>query len=156
MRIYLWTIFFQSFIIGAHALPTVVPDPVPCVLRLETGFFIESIVNQGLSLYDVRQELWAPINEFLRIKSGEVPQRMKERTAFMVPNPIEYPMQKKETAEILKEVLFEILNEAVLNYPTDRIPNTRLIFNYIFSQRFPEFLQCFGPEVSALKPDRFI
>lgn len=152
MNIYCWMMGILFYSSTIHALPTVVPDRIPCLIKLETSFFVESIVNQGLSLYNVRQELWLPINEHLQIISLEVPDRMKKRTAYMIPNPIEYPMQKGVTAKILKEVLEEVFNEALRQYPTNEIPNSSMIFEYIFSRQFPEFIKCFGPEVMGLKP----
>jgi hypothetical protein len=129
------------------ALPTVVPDPIACVVELETRFFVSSIVNQGLSLYRVRQELWMPINESLRQRSLEVPDRMKKKTAYMVPNPLEYPMQKAATAKILKEVLFEVFTEALReNYVTGGTVD--LIFEYIFNEQLPNFIKCFGIEAN--------
>lgn len=156
MRICFWFIGAVFYFSTVEALPSVVPDPIPCFLALETGFFVESIVNQGLSLYDIRQELWVPINALLKIKSGEVPERMKVRTAFMVPNPIEYPMKKGVTAKILKEVLLQVFKEVILQYSSNEASRSDLIFEYIFSRQFPEFVKCFGPEVRNLKPKGFI
>lgn len=132
------------------ALPTVVPDPIACLMDLETHFFVEPIVNQGLSLYDIRQELWIPINISLQQKSRTVPDRMKKETAFMVPNPIEYPMQRLPTATILKKVLFEVFLEAMDDYWVNERPRSDNIFAYIFSQQFPRFTACFGEEVREL------
>lgn len=160
MRAYLWIMGALFYFTTLGAIPSVVPDRIPCFDALEIGFFSEPIVNQALSLYNVRQELWVPINELLKQKSLKVPERMKMQTAYMVPNPIEYPMQRAVTAKILKQVLFEILEEVIHQYPTTEIPgepaNARLIFDYIFSQQFPEFLKCFGPEVMELKPKNLI
>jgi hypothetical protein len=160
MRVCAWIMgaLFYSTTIGA--IPSVVPDRIPCFVELETGFFSEPIVNQALSLYNVRQELWVPINQLLQQKSLGVPKRMQDRTAYMVPNPIEYPMQRGATAKILKQVLFEVLDEVIRQYHTaeipSEIPNTKLIFEYIFSRQFPAFLKCFGPEVMELKPKNLI
>lgn len=152
MRIFfaIGAIFYFTAII---ALPTVVPDPVPCVLDLETRFFAEPIVNQGLSLYNVRQELWPLINESLRGKSVDVPRRMKQRTAYMVPNPIEYPMQKAATAKILKEVLFEVFMEVMRENYMGGSPDAAVAFDYIFTERLPDFIRCFGPEAAKLRPE---
>lgn len=153
MRIYLGLIaalFYSSTIM---ALPSVVPDPIPCFLELETHFFVESIVNQGLSLYNIRQELWLPINQLLQAKSAEVPERMKRRTAYMVPNPIEYPMKRAVTAKILKEVLFEVFMEAMHEHYTAEEPETDSIFDYIFTKQLPLFIKCFGPEAKVLQPN---
>lgn len=152
MRISPWLMGVLLFSFQIEAIPAVVPDPVPCVLDIETHFFVETIVNQGLSLYNVRQELWLPINQRLQVKNLEVPERMKRRTAFMVPNPIEYPMQMAATAKLLKEVLFEVLFETLREYHVAERPTAALIFNYIFNEQFPNFVRCFGPEVEALRP----
>lgn len=156
MRIYPWLICVLCYSSGVIAFPTVIPDPIPCVLKLETGFFTEGIVSQALSMYNVRQELWVLINDLLQQKSQEVPDRMKRRTAYMVPNPIEYPMQKGATAKILKDVLFDVFNEVMMQYHTDEILDSKSIFDYIFSRRFGEFEKCFGPEIRDLKPKDLI
>lgn len=156
MSISLWMIGILFYSSAIQASPTVVPERIPCFIALQTGFFVEPIVNQGLSLYNVRQELWLPINEHLHMISLEVPERMKKRTAYMVPNPIEYPMQKALTAKILKEVLAEVFDEVLRRYPTHEVPYSEMIFEYIFSRQFPEFIKCFGPEVMGLKPKGLI
>ncbi len=140
--------FFYFFQIGA--LPTVVPDPIPCVEKLQTNFFLENLVNQGLSLYDVRQELWAPIRVVLQQKSLEVPDRMKRQTAFMVPNPLEYPMQRGAVAKILKAVLSDVFRETIEQVDPASKLYANAIFEYIFAARLPAFVDCFGPEAKTL------
>jgi hypothetical protein len=152
MRIWPWAMGIGLYSATLKAIPTVVPDPIPCFLYLETHFFTESIVSQALSLYNIRQELWVPINAYLQTKSFEVPARMKQRTAYMVPNPIEYPMQRSIAAKILKEVLFEVFLEAMREYHANEMPNAAFVFDYIFTQQLPNFIKCFGPEVQELKP----
>ena len=148
MRISLWVVASFLLATSVTALPTVVPDPIPCVRNLETTFFLEPIVNQGLSMYGIRQEIWLPINISLTHKSVTVLDRMKRRTAFMVPNPMEYPMQTGPTAKILKGVLFEVFLEAMKeNYVGDR-PRADQIFGYIFARQAPRFVQCFGNEAA--------
>lgn len=146
-----WFVASFFYLLHLSAMPTVVPDPIACVMDLETHFFVESIVNQGLSLYDIREELWIPINISLQGKSRTVPDRMKRETAFMVPNPIEYPMQRLETAKILKKVLFEVFSESLEDYWLDELPRSTAIFAYIFSQQLPRFISCFGEEVKQLE-----
>lgn len=150
MRIYPWILGCLVYYSAGLALPTVVPDPIPCVLDLETNFFIPVVVEQGLSLYQVRQELWIPIVQSLQKKSLDVPMRMKKRTAFMVPNPIEFPMQRFQTAKILKDVLFEVFAESMKEYDVIGAP-INLVFQYIFSKQLPSYIRCFGPEVNELQ-----
>ena len=152
MRIWPWIISAIFYVPWIWGLPTVVPDRIPCFVDLETLFFNEYIVNQGLSLYSIRQELWVPINGALKRKSSEVPERMKMRTAFMVPNPIEYPMQRGLTAKILKEVLFEVFLEVMREYQANERPTADFVFDYIFTEQLPNFVKCFGEEALKLKP----
>lgn len=142
--------FFYTGILSAF--PTVVPDPIACVQDLETRFFQEYIVNQGLSLYNIREELWLPINISLQRKSASVPERMKRATAYMVPNPIEYPMQRGPAAKILKDVLFEVFLESMREYWANERPTADFIFAYIFTQQLPNFVRCFGDEALKLQP----
>ena len=150
-----WLLWLAASILYSSilsALPAVAPEPIACVQDLETKFFVESIVNRGLSMYNVREELWLPINISLRIRSASVPERMKTVTAFMVPNPLEYPMQKGVTAKILKDVLYDVFREAMREYGVDVPPFTDRIFDYIFTQQLPLFVRCFGEEAKQLKP----
>lgn len=154
MKKWIWTIFttLVCYTPTLAAFPTVVPDPIPCVRDLELHFFNERIVNEGLSFYYVRQEIWSMINQTLRTKSLEIPDRMKVKTAYMVPNPIEFPMQKGPTARILKQVLFEVFFETMTMYYANERPTVDLIFDYIFTQQLPNFVRCFGDEARELAP----
>jgi hypothetical protein len=155
MRIWIWIVGFVFSVSSLKGLPTVVPDPVGCVEFLETHFFDQALVNQALNLYQVRQELWLPINQLLQVKSIAVPERMKQRTAFLVPNPLEYPMQKGATAKILKEVLYQVFYESLTVYASDESSKAPAIFGYIFAEQFPMFVRCFGDEAQSLN-DSFL
>lgn len=143
------TVFVSSVL---SAEPAVVPDRIPCVRDLETKFFFEPLVNQGLSFYGVREELWLPINIALQRNSASVPDRMKTATAFMIPNPLEYPMQKGAVAKILKEVLLAVFLESMSQYGVNQRPFADRIFEYIFAQQSPLFIRCFGEEAKKLLP----
>lgn len=151
---YIASIFI--WIIGAiplHFLHAVNPDRVACVYDLEVNFFQESLVTQALSLYPIPQGLWGKITATLRTKSQTIPDRMKRVTANMVPNPIEYPMQKFETAQILKKVLMDVFYETMIKYQVNERPTADFIFDYIFTQQMPNFIRCFGEEVRVMAPD---
>lgn len=148
-HIVLITICFAS---NLAALPTVVPDPVRCVKEIETHFFQDYIVNQGLSLYNIREELWVPINMALQRNSTSVEARMIRKTAFMVPNPLEYPMQRGATAKLLKDALYEVFVESVKEYWNVDSGTAKNMFEYIFAQQFQQFIDCFGEEAKSLLP----
>jgi hypothetical protein len=153
----MWKLVF-SLIVGNFpclslliAQPTVVPEPIACVRDIELNFFDEQLVSEALGLYHIQQQLWAPISMTLRMKSAEIPGRMKGRTGFLVPNPLEYPMQKWVVAAILKQVLFEIFLETMTTYQVNERPNADFVFDYIFSQQLPRFINCFGEEARRLQ-----
>lgn len=154
MKKWIWAIIINMICssTAVMAIPTVVPDQTTCFRDLELHFFDATFVNQGLNFYNIREESWFLINNMLQAKSLEVPQRMKIKTAYMVPNPMEYPMQKGVTAKILKQVLFEIFMETMqANYVNER-PTVDLVFDYIFLQQLPKFVACFGEEARKLEP----
>ncbi|MDP1879785.1 MAG: hypothetical protein Q8K60_02450 [Parachlamydiaceae bacterium] len=134
------------------ALPSVARDPVPCLHDLEVNFFSAELVNQALSLYGIRQELWAPVSNRLIGKSLEIPRLMKIKTAYMVPNPIEYPMNRAATAKLLKEALLQVFTENMLFYGINQQPTSDFIFDYIFTKQMPLFVRCFGESALELQP----
>ncbi|MBA3722173.1 MAG: hypothetical protein H0W88_07220 [Parachlamydiaceae bacterium] len=147
-----FVLFMAAMFITMEKSSAVIPDQVPCVQELELNFFIEPIVNQGLSLYDIPQGLWSPINLDLHSRNQTVPDRMKQRTAYMYPNPIEYPLQRIPTAKILLAVFHEIFLETMRNYQVNEQPSADLIFDYIVGQQEGRLINCFGPEVKELIP----
>lgn len=149
----LFSVFiFLTFLVFPKITWSTVPNSIPCYRDLQANFFQEAIVYQGLSLYNIPQGLWAPITQTLRLKSSEVPQRMQRVTAHMVPNPIEYPMQRGPTAKILKQVLMDIFYETMRKYQVNERPTADFIFDYIFAQQFSKFIDCFGEEARELAP----
>lgn len=135
----------------------VIPDPVICFQDLQVNFFQENTVYQALSLYNVPQGLWEPISLTLKARSNQVPERMRKITARMVPNPLEFPMQREITAGILKQVLKDVFYETMKKYQVDERPTTDLAFDYIFTKQLPKFIFCFGEEAKELAPsfDKF-
>lgn len=151
MRLCSWiaaSLIYSSF---GFAQPSLVPDPAYCFAQIESHFFSPNLVNQGLSLYEVRQELWLPINQSLQKRKLNISRMMKSRTAWTVPNPFELSKQREATAKLLKTVLYEVFEEAMReNYVTGGV--VEKVFNYIFSEQFPYFIQCFGPFAPQLDP----
>lgn len=152
MRNILYGIFLMAFSFCLYGEPTVVPDPRPCLKDLQTHFFREDILYEALSLYHIPQGIWSPIYQELQLKSREVPDRMKKRTAYMVPNPLEYPINREFTARLLKVVLFEIFMETMNDNRTNEQPTSTYIFDFVFSKRMPDLKACLGEEVEKLAP----
>lgn len=113
----------------------VIPDTPPCLFALETEFFRQELVYQAFNLYQIPQGLWVPIYEDLRTKSLSVPQRMKQKTALMVHNPIEYPLQKQATWKILKIVLFTLFDEVMRDYRIFSSAKIEGIFSYLVDKQ---------------------
>lgn len=124
--------------------PAVVIDQIACLTVIEQQFFNEQLVAQSLSLYGVRQELWSPILKKLKGNTVQLNARLKKVTAFMVPNPLEFPMQKDKTAKILKSVLHDIFLETLGFYAITNVEIVDPAFDYIFTQQKGLFFSCFG------------
>lgn len=146
--------FFFLFVCFCCPLLAVAPDRIPCVEELEVHFFSPPLVNQALNFYQVRQELWPLINNELEERSKAVPRLMIEASANMVPNPIEYPMQKRKTAELLKKVLFKLFEDVLTKNYANKAGVTTPAFNYVFEQQKDRFVHCFGPEVEQMFKER--
>ena len=136
-----------------------VQDPSPCLKDLQLHFFETSRVNEVLSMYQVRQELWNPIVLDLQFRTLEVPEIMKRMTNRMVPNPIEYPMNKFETARLLKTSLLQVFRESLkeTNATQRGLIHVQestidLMFNYLLYKKLPKLIDCFGPKVQELVP----
>lgn len=128
------------------------PERIPCVQNLEMHFFQESMVTQALSLYQVPQGLWSPLTLELQAAGRSILTRMELKTAQMNPNPIEYPMQKLATAQILKATLYEVFMEVIARYQATDQLTANQIFNYILAAQSANFISCFGEEARSLLP----
>jgi hypothetical protein len=153
LREFVRVVFFGFLILSPFSGSSVVPDPMPCARDLETNFFQYSLVLKAFALYQIPQGLWDPIAQSLVRKSQQIPDRMINVTANMVPNPIEYPMNKPATAKILKTVLFQVFLETLREYQVNERPSADYMFDYIFTQQLPRFVSCFGEEVRKLASD---
>lgn len=130
------------FILLPWSSEGVIPDTPPCLFHLETEFFQQDLVYQAFNLYQVPQGLWVPIYEALRVKSLSVPEKMKQKTAYMVPNPIEYPLQKQATWKILKIVLFTTLDEVMRSYRISRSATIDGVFAYLLEKQAVVIQSC--------------
>ncbi len=122
----------------------VIPDMPPCLFQLETEFFQQELLYQAFNLYQIPQGLWVPIYETLQEKSRSVPEKMKQKTASMVPNPIEYPLQKQATWKILKIVLFTLLNEVMRGYRISSSEKIEGVFTYLLDKQAVILNRCLG------------
>lgn len=136
-----------------------VQDPSPCLKNLQLHFFEPPRVNEVLNFYRIPQEYWTPIVIEIELRSLEVPGRMKQKTNRMIPNPIEYPMNKNQAAKLLKATLYEVFSESIRASSTTQHgrlplqePTIELMFNYLFYKQMPRLIDCFGPSVQELVP----
>lgn len=127
-------------------------DPSPCFKDLQLHFFQEPIVGQAFGLYEIPQGLWVPVMQSLQRRGLEIPNRLKDKTARLVRNPIDFPMDKKIAAQLLIATLFEVFLETMQEYQIQEQPTAHLIFDYILSKQADKFIGCFGEVVRPLIP----
>lgn len=130
-----------------------VADNVRCLKDLQTNFFNPAYVNQALSTYIIPEGLWPLINSDLRRESQTVPDRMKKLSLHMVPNPLEYPLNKFEAAKLLKLALYQAYVDVMRRHYITEHPTLEDIFDYIFAKESARLIACFGDEVRELIPE---
>lgn len=131
---------------------SLVMDPSPCFRDLQLHFFQLNIVADALSLYTIPQGVWNPVVRRLQVKSLEVPDRLRAKTAGIIRNPIAYPMEKTAAAQILKATLFEVFLETLQEFQVQEQPTANLMFDYILSRQQDKFINCFGEGARILIP----
>jgi len=131
-------------------------DPSRCMAEIEQTFFQNDLVTTALSYFNIPQGLWVPINSSLQQRVPQIAQRMKKKTRMMVPDPLEYPMNTDWARKALKDTLFDVFREALMDNqaiggtayspPLAETGVMQNMFNYIYEKQKYKFIQCFGPE----------
>ncbi len=123
-----------------------------CYKNLQQNFFQEELVYQSLSIYRIPQGLWGPIAKELKSKSIQVPIRMQQATARLVPNPLQDPMRAMFTAQLLIKVLKNLFYETMTQYQVNERPTADFVFDYILIGQMAKLVDCFGEEAQKLIP----
>lgn len=146
--------FLCVVILFGNSLSAFLAEP-RCYQDLEVNFFREDIVSQALSLHNVAQGGWYAITQQLKERSRDIPKTIHERAARLGRNPLSYPFQAKEAAELLRQVLWEVFYTVIEQSPVISQINPSDIpsmFAYIRQQQAAKLKACFGPEVPEPQP----
>jgi len=152
MKLYLRIFIIISTFLLYFSNLTANSDPSDCYKDLQLNFFQEELVYQALSIYRIPQGLWARISGDLKSRSSQIPGRMRQATARLVPNPLDYPMQKEFASKLLKKTLMNVFYETMSQYQVNERPTADFAFDYIFAQQLPKFIDCFGENARKLAP----
>lgn len=148
--IYFFVLFSLADMLFAKNVPPI-SSSHSCYEELQTHFFERNLVLQALSLYQIPQGLWEKISQTLELKSYQISNKIKKMTSRLVPNPLDYPMQKEAAAQLLYQVLKDTLYETMTEYQVNERPTSDFVFDYIFERQFSKFLSCFGESALKLK-----
>ena len=141
----LFFIFIMAF---SHTNADDAPD---CFKDVETTFFNNYLVTQALGMhsYTINQGQWDPILTDLRTKARSVPDRVRAAANKLSPNPLDYPYNNKDAAQVLFVVLYGVFKEVMYeNYITDD-SSIQDMFHYIRNKQITKLQNCFGEESSA-------
>lgn len=118
-----------------------------CTSRIAEQFFPLNITTKALSLYDIPQSQWTPINNELKKISGKMRTLLESKASLLSPNPFHSENMQLEAFVIMREVLFEQFALAVrqMFYADD--DTLRQMFVYISMQHLAELKLCFGKEI---------
>lgn len=129
-------------------------EEMGCYNRLEVDFFNEKFVAEALQLNHVYQSSWYLFNSALKVSAGAVPMMVQRRAEKMTPNPLRYPIQKREAALLLNQVLFEVFDKTVKEFGLTNLSSSAFnqnaiidMFRYIRAKQSPRFVACFGEDI---------
>ncbi len=119
-------------------------DVPSCYKDLEINFFDPEITTQAFALHNIDQSSWNLLLQSLKNKAANVPSIIDQRAKRMQRNPLDHPFQPKEAEQLLMDVLYENLVEALheRNFITQF--DNREMFNYIRRRQADRLKACFG------------
>lgn len=120
-------------------------DP-SCVRDIEENFFNPYYVSQALSLHDFSQSAWSEVNRNLKTRVGGIPALVRQKANKLSPNPFDAPYDPEEAANVLKEALYETLEQTLHDFNVTDPYEIREMFNYILEKQAPRWKACFPEE----------
>ncbi|MBA3957488.1 MAG: hypothetical protein H0X51_03715 [Parachlamydiaceae bacterium] len=120
-------------------------DDRGCFRDLQVHFFEPLWVTQALSLHQIFQSQWDPINSKLQDRVRDVPTILKQRANRRgYSSPLENPFQPIAAGELLRQILLEmftqVLNESNITNQSD----IEEMFAYIEQQQRERIKACLG------------
>lgn len=140
--------FFCFF--STSQLQAVAADVPACMKELEMNFFQPAMMMQAFSFYNIPLGSWRPIIDTLQLRSREIPLRLNQVSANLVPNPLEFPFRPRPAARLLRAVLYQVFMETMSAYQANELPTANFIFNYVCSQNVNNWVRCFGDGSEAI------
>lgn len=121
-----------------------------CYRDIEKDFFQEVFVNQALSIHNVSQSTWKPINIKLRENTRRVPELVKQRVATLRRDPFKSPFQPDVAGDVLRYALFEVFSSTLAEFNVTNGSDVSEMFRYLRERQQARFVACFGPgEIDA-------
>lgn len=124
-------------------------EPPPCFQDLELNFFKYEIVTQAFSMHRIGQSQWTTLMSGLQSRSREVPALMQAQASRMNPNPLGYPFQPLIAKNALKQVLFLVFRQVMLENHITEVTNqiaVQQMFEHIWSSQRSRMVSCLGTE----------
>lgn len=129
-------------------------DLKKCMQALERDFYQPDLVYKAFSFYNIPQGLWVPLYLDLQKKSLQIDGVLKQVTADMVPNPLEYPYNAEAARTLLKKALYSAFVQSFVEstalFPQNSFyigpAELQNMFDYIYAKQHYKFIECFGPE----------
>lgn len=143
---YVGSFIFFLFVLAGSSLHAWDDSPT-CYKDFQKNFYKEDYLYEALGFHPtITQGDWNAINRELQEKVGTVPSMVKTQAAAMHRNPLDHPFQVQPAAALLREILFNILNEVLTAHNVQNQSSIRDIFDYIRSKQIDKIRDCFGDE----------
>ena len=118
----------------------------PCYRSLQTNFFKYEYLGQALSYHYLPQSDWQATYNDLKEASQNVPAQIKALSLQYPRNPLDYPFQPKESAELLHNVLYQTFIAVMRRHSFTVESDIRDMFKYISQRQYGLLQSCLGDD----------
>ena len=126
--------FLAAILLVVSAVATRGESVPPCLNELEVNFFKKELLGQVFNMYAIPQGVWDPIYSDLVDRSQTIPYRLEKKALKFTPNPLNYPYNGEEIEPLLREALFEVFNEVLMENDISNEAEIKEMFNMIYSR----------------------
>ena len=119
----------------------------PCLNEFEVNFFKKELLGQLFNMHAIPQGVWDLIYSDLVDRSQTVPYRVEKKALKFTPNPLNDPFNGEEVEPLLREALFEVFNEVLMENNISNEAEIKEMFNAIYSQHEATVRNCMNLSV---------
>lgn len=134
-----FAIILPAFLMAYDASP-------PCYKELQLNFFKYEYLGQALGFHYIPQSDWQATYNDLKSASQNIPSQIRAISLRFQRNPLDYPFQTKESAQILYDALFQTFVMVMRRHSFTVESDIENMFRYIARKQAGTLKICFGED----------